>query len=78
MVNPQVYVDSKRCGTIHYIPGRTIYYVACNGRSAREVKIVQNNNYLHMAEVQVFGGTGAIKGVGLLSYHKPGGDSVFL
>jgi len=66
-----VYVDTKRCGTIAYSPGRAIYYIACNGLTGREVKIVQNNNYLHMAEVQVWGGTGAIKGVGLLSYHKP-------
>ena len=51
--------------------GVTIYYVACNGIEGREVKIVQPNHYLQLAEVQVYGGTGGIKGMGLLSYRKP-------
>ena len=67
----EVFVDNTRCGRVYYIPGRNIYYIPCNGASGRNVKITLAHNYLHMAEVQVYGGAGAIKGMGLLSYQKP-------
>lgn len=67
----EVYVANYRCGRVYYIPGRNIYYIPCNGASGRNVKITLANNYLHMAEVQVYGGSGGIKGMGLLSYQKP-------
>ena len=67
----EVYVANYRCGRVFYIPGRNIYYIPCNGATGRTVKITLAHNYLHMAEVQVFGGAGSIKGVGLLSYQKP-------
>jgi hypothetical protein len=51
----QVFAGSKKCGTIRYIPGHTVYYVSCDGAVANYVKIVQPRNILNLAEVQVFG-----------------------
>ena len=51
----QVYLDKKLCGTVVYYPDRHVYPISCGGRSGRVVKIVQKNNYLTLAEVQVFG-----------------------
>ena len=56
----QVYLDTKLCGTIHWYPDRNVYPVNCGGTSGRVVKIVQKNNYLTLAEVQVFGTGGFI------------------
>ena len=58
----KVYLDydprTKRghlCGTIHFMPGYRVYPVNCDGHSGRKVYVVQDKNYLQLAEVQVYG-----------------------
>ena len=52
----EVYAGTHKCGTIRYIPGHGVYNVDCGGVQADFVKIVQTNDILNLAEVQVFGG----------------------
>ena len=51
----QVYLDGYRCGIITWNAGQNVYPIDCGGRTGRIVKVVQNKNYLTLAEVQVFG-----------------------
>ena len=37
------------------MPGYKVYPVNCDGHSGRKVYVVQDNNYLQVAEVQVYG-----------------------
>ena len=50
-----MYADDYKCGTIRYDPKRFFYVIASGGRQAGTVKVVQKHNWLHMAEVQVYG-----------------------
>ena len=71
-------MDNYKCGEIEYHRGVTMYPINCGGRAGRIVKVKQPHDFLHLAEVQVFGtggeggsvpnyGTGNVK---LLSYEK--------
>ena len=64
-----VWAGKTKCGTIYYKKGRSTYPIACNGVAASTVK-VSHNNFLHMAEVQVYGGALAVKSLNLLSLHQ--------
>ena len=48
-------MNNYQCGRIVYIPKRRFYTINCNGHKGNVVKIVQEHNYLQLAEVQVFG-----------------------
>jgi hypothetical protein len=48
-------LDKYLCGTIKWNSGQNVYPINCGGRTGRYVKVVQNKNYLTLAEVQVFG-----------------------
>ena len=50
-----MYADDHKCGTIHYDPKKFFYVISCDGHQAGSIKVVQKNNWLHMAEVQVYG-----------------------
>jgi len=51
-----VFVGEILCGTILYQAGKDVYDIKCgNGVVGDYVKVVQNNNYLTLAEVQSFG-----------------------
>ena len=68
-----VKVDDHVCGTIHVLPGIEVYPVNCNGAKGSTVRIEQPNNYLSLAEVQVFGkgGPGPLgRNIGSGSYAK--------
>lgn len=66
-----VYAGAKKCGTINYIRGRSIYYFPCGGAEAKFVKLVSEREYLTLVEVQVWGGAKAITGISNLAYRKP-------
>ena len=51
----KVYAGKELCGTIQYIPYRTVYPINCSGKNARVVKVVLKRDYLQLAEVQVYG-----------------------
>ena len=51
----QVFLDKNLCGTVNWRSGQDVYPISCGGKSGQIVKIVQNKNYLTLAEVQVFG-----------------------
>ena len=51
----QVYVGTKKCGTIYLVPGRRSYMVACGGARGSTIKITQKTHHLNLAEVQVYG-----------------------
>ena len=48
-------MDKYLCGTVHWRAGQSVYPISCGGKSGSVVKIIQNKNYLTLAEVQVFG-----------------------
>ena len=48
-------MDKHLCGTITWNADKNVYPIDCGGRTGRIVKVVQNKNYLTLAEVQVFG-----------------------
>lgn len=52
----EVYAGTHKCGTIRYISGHGVYNVDCGGVQSDFVKVVQTNDILNLAEVQVFGG----------------------
>jgi hypothetical protein len=54
-------LDNKLCGTVHWNPDQNVFPVSCGGRKGQFVKITQKNDYLTLAEVQVFGTTFGIK-----------------
>ena len=79
----EVWVDNYKCGVIKYKRGSTMFPIKCGGRTGRIVKVKQRNDYLSLAEVQVFGtggnglsvpnfGTGNLK---LLSFEKAASQS---
>ena len=43
----------------------------CDGKIGKYVKIVQRYSWLHMAEVQVYGGSKGVSGLGILSDGMP-------
>jgi hypothetical protein len=51
----QVYLDKQLCGTIKWNAFESTYPINCGGKTGKIVKVVQKNNYLALAEVQVFG-----------------------
>jgi len=68
----EVYAGKKKCGVIIYVPGVDMYAIACNGAKASSVSVKHKGpQYLQLAEVQVFGGLKAVKGINLLSYGQP-------
>ena len=51
-----MYVGATLCGVVSYQAGKDIYEIKCgDGIIGDYVKIVQNNNYLTLAEVQAYG-----------------------
>ena len=70
-----VYAGKEKCGTIRWRKNQHVYFVSCNGAKARFVKVTLAKEYLQLAEVQVFGGAKAVKGLGLLSLNKPTSQS---
>ena len=69
--NAEVYVGKKKVGTVRYNPKMLFYIIPCDGAQGSFVKVVQKTNWLHLAEIQVFGGAKGVKGLGLLSQGKP-------
>ena len=67
----QVYVGSKKVGTLRWRKGVDVYMFPCNGAAGSFVKVVHKSNWLHMAEIQVFGGAKPVKNLGLLSQGRP-------
>ena len=51
----QVFLDKQLCGTIQWNAFENTYPVNCDGKAGQVVKVVQKDNYLALAEVQVFG-----------------------
>ena len=51
----EVKVGQTSCGTIKYHRDVTTYAVNCRGIKGRTVRVEQNNNYLVLPEVQVYG-----------------------
>ena len=51
----EVYLDNYKCGYVSYYRGVAVYPINCGGKNGRIVKVVQKNNFLTLAEVQVFG-----------------------
>ena len=43
------------CGEVHYKVGVVIYEVECGGTVGGSVMVVQNDQFLTLCEVQVFG-----------------------
>jgi len=70
----QVFVGDGRqhtlCGTVAYVSGQSVYEFSCYGMEGDSVKVEQNNNYLTLCEVQVYG-TSTLSGPELLSLNKP-------
>lgn len=71
----KVYAGEKLCGQISYIRDVNSYWMSCGGASASSIKIIQENDHLSLAEVNVFGGSKAIKGLSLLSQKRPTSQS---
>ena len=67
----EVYAGKQKCGTIFYNPKKAFYIIRCDGRTGDYVRIVNKKNWLHMAEVQVYGGSKGVTGMRLISKHKP-------
>ena len=53
---PKVYVDNHYCGAVVYQAGMAKFTVQCNNAVGSVVKLVQNDNYLSLCEVEVYGG----------------------
>lgn len=51
----KVYAGSKLCGRINFVKGQDIYPINCKGTRARVIKLVNNREFLEVAEVQVYG-----------------------
>ena len=63
-------VEKQVCGTIHYLPGMSVYPINCKGLKGRHVRIELPKQYLILSEVQVFG-TG---GPGPIGYNIGSSD----
>ena len=50
-----MYVGHVFCGEVKYQAGQVIYEVYCGDTVGGTVKVVQNDEYLTLCEVQVFG-----------------------
>ena len=66
-----MYVGRQKCGSVRYNPKELYYVIQCNGKVGNYVKVIHRYNYLHMAEVQVYGGSKGVSGLGILSDGKP-------
>ena len=51
----QVYAGVRYCGDVKYEVGKSVYSVECDGAVAEFVQIEQDNDYLTLCEVQVYG-----------------------
>ena len=51
----QVYVDNYKCGQIFWVPKVNHYWVSCDGHKGSTVKVTLAEDFLQLAEVQVFG-----------------------
>ena len=51
----QVFLDKQLCGTVQWNAFENVYPINCGGKTGQIVKVVQKDNYLTLAEVQVFG-----------------------
>ena len=51
----QVYAGTNKCGFVRWVKGRHVYAVSCSGSTADHVTVTLENEYLQLAEVQVFG-----------------------
>ena len=51
-----MYVGEALCGSVSWVAGKDVYDIGCgNGVVGEFVKIVQDNNFLTLAEVQAYG-----------------------
>lgn len=65
-----------KCATLKYKDGQAYYPVTCNGAKASKIRLQHTKQeYMNIAEVEVYGGQKAIKNVGLLSYRQNTEDS---
>jgi hypothetical protein len=51
----KVYAGKKFCGKINFVKNQDTYPINCEGTRARVIKLVNNREYLEVAEVQVYG-----------------------
>ena len=51
----KVYAGTELCGFVRWIKNRHAYVISCNGATADHVQVKHENEYLTLAEVQVFG-----------------------
>ena len=72
-----MFVGQTLCGTIAYQAGKDVYDIKCgNGVVGEYVKVVQNNNYLTLAEVQLYGAAADSVGLSGSSWAVGGSGSV--
>ena len=50
-----MYVDDNLCGSVEYEAGTNVYVVDCADQEGSDVKITQENNFLTLCEVEVYG-----------------------
>ena len=51
-----MWAGKHKCGAVHWVKGKHVYVIPCNGVQAKEVTVrLPTGNYLSLAEVQVFG-----------------------
>ena len=55
MFYPKVYVYNHFCGAVVYTAGIAKFTVQCNNAVGSVVKLVHNENYLTLCEVEVYG-----------------------
>ena len=51
----KVYAGKKLCGHVNFVKNQDTYPINCQGSKARVIKLVNNREYLELAEVQVYG-----------------------
>ena len=51
-----MFVGDDLCGEVVYVPGQSVYVIYCGGLVGDSVRVEQDNNYLTLCEVQVYGG----------------------
>ena len=73
----KVYLDKQLCGTIQYIPYRFVYPINCNGKKGRKVRVVQDHDYLSLAEVMVYGIGYPFSGTGGVYAANTGGRKTY-
>ena len=48
--------ESQLCGEVVYVSGQSVYVIECGGIVGDYVRVENDNNYLTLCEVQVYGG----------------------